>query len=69
MSVPTDGAVLKVTVNCVAVAAVTVPVPLLNATVLFAGVVLKPVPVIINVVALDARLAVFDVTEGPFVTL
>ena len=54
----------KVTVNWVDVAAVTVPVPLLKATELFAGVVLNPVPEMVNVVALEARFAVFEVTVG-----
>ena len=48
MRFPTDvGLVEKVTVNDVAVAAVTVPTaPLLNATVLFAAVALNPKPLI-----------------------
>jgi hypothetical protein len=62
---PRDGAVLKVTVNWVAVALVTVPVPLLKVTVLLAAVVSKPVPVMIRVVAVAARLLVFEVIEGP----
>jgi len=61
---PRDGAVLKVTVNWVAVALVTVPVPLLNVTVLLAAVVSNPVPAIVRVVALIARLFVFKVTVG-----
>jgi hypothetical protein len=40
----------------VAVALVTVPVPLLKVTVLLAAVVLKPVPAMVSVVAFFARL-------------
>ena len=58
-SVSSFGAVLKVTVNWVAVALVTVPVPLLKLTVLLAAIVSKPVPVMVSVVALIARLLVF----------
>ena len=47
-----------------AVALVTVPVPLLRVTVLFDGVVSNPVPAMVRVVALIARLAVFEVTMG-----
>ena len=54
--VPRLGAVLKVTVSWVAVALVTVPVPLLKVTVLLAAVGLKPVPVMVSVVAFFARL-------------
>jgi len=61
---PSDGAVLKVTINWVAVALVTVPVPLLKLTVLLAAVVSNPVPAMIRVVALIARLFVFKVTVG-----
>ena len=61
---PRDGAVLKVTVNWVAVALVTVPVPLLKVTVLLAAMVSNPVPVMVRVVALIARLFVFKVTVG-----
>ena len=61
---PRDGAVARVTVNWVAVALVTVPVPLLRVTVLLAAVVSKPVPVTISVVALAARLLVLRVTVG-----
>ena len=56
--VPRVGRVLKVTVSWVAVALVTVPVPLLKVTVLLAAVGLKPVPVMVSVVALIARLLV-----------
>ena len=62
--VPRVGAVLKVTVNWVAVALVTVPVPLLKLTVLLAAIGSKPVPVMVSVVALIARLLVLGVTEG-----
>lgn len=55
----------NVTVSEVVVAAVTVPTaPLLNTTVLFAAVALKPVPAIVTVDALAARLAVELVTVG-----
>ena len=48
-----------------AVALVTVPVPLLRVTVLFDGVVSNPVPAMVRVVALIARLlVVFKVTVG-----
>ena len=51
------GCVVKATVNWVEVEAVTTPnAPLLNATVLLAGVVENPVPVIVKVVALIALL-------------
>ena len=53
---PAQGFFEKLTVNDVAVAAVTVPrAPLLNVTVLSAGVVLKPLPVIVTVEARPAR--------------
>ena len=61
---PRDGAVLKVTVNWVAVALVTVPVPLLKVTVLLAAVVSNPVPAMVRVVAEAARLVVSKVTVG-----
>ena len=62
---PRDGAVAKVTVNWVAVALVTVPTaPLLKVTVLLAAVVSNPVPAMVRVVALMARLLVFKVTVG-----
>ena len=60
--VPRVGGVLKVTVSWVAVALVTVPVPLLKVTVLLAAVGLKPAPVMVSVVALIARLLVLGVT-------
>jgi len=59
------GCVLKVTVNCVGVAAVTVPAaPLLMATVLLPKVVSNPVPIMIIVGALMARFAALGVTVG-----
>ena len=61
---PTDGGVLNVTVSWVAVAFVTVPVPLLKVTTLLAAVVSKPVPLRISVVAFIVRLLVFTVTVG-----
>ena len=44
----------------------TVPVPLLKVTVLLPAVVSNPVPVMIRVVALIARLFVLEVTVGGF---
>src|SRR5262249_9282294 len=62
---PTDGWVLNVTVNWVALAAVTVPTaPRLKLTLLLAGVLEKPNPLMVSVVALVARLAVLMVTTG-----
>ena len=61
---PSDGALLKVTVNEVVLAEVTVPVPELKVTVLLPAVVSNPVPVMVMVGALIAKLAVFDVTVG-----
>ena len=58
------GSVVKVIVNRFAVALVTVPVPLLRVTVLLAAMVLNPVPAMVRVAALLARLAVFNVTVG-----
>ena len=59
------GPVDKVTVNAVPVAELTVPTaPLLNTTVLFEAVVSNPVPLIVKVVALAARLEVLEVTTG-----
>ena len=56
---------MKVIVNVVAVAAVTVPIaPLLKTTLLLAATVEKPKPVIVIVVAVMARLAVLTVTTG-----
>ena len=72
----TVGAVLKVTVSEVAVAAVTVPTALppeiVNATVLFPGVASNPVPVMVRVVAFGvfkARFAMLWVTTGEFSTV
>ena len=61
---PSDGAVSKVTVNWVEDAEVTWPVPLLKVTVLLAVVVLKPVPTMVRLVAVEGRLVVFNVTVG-----
>ena len=58
------GAVSKLTVNWVEDAEVTWPVPLLKLIVLLAAVLLKPVPVMVRVVAVEARLVVFNVTAG-----
>ena len=59
------GLVEKVTVIVVAVAVVTVPTaPLLKTTVLLAGTVLKPNPVITRLFAVRARFVVFAVTTG-----
>ena len=59
------GLVEKVTVSKVAVADDTVPTaPLLKVTVLLPAVALKPVPAIVNVVALAARLLVALVMVG-----
>ena len=66
---PRDGVVLKVTNNWVAVALVTVPVPLLKATVLLAVMVLNPVPSMVKVVAVTSRSLVFTVTEGATVAV
>lgn len=62
---PAAGLVENVTVNEVAVAALTVPTaPLLKTTRLLAGVVLKPVPAIVIVVAELAKLLLSLVTDG-----
>ena len=66
---PRDGAVLKVTVNWVAVALVTMPVPLLKVTMLLAAVVSNPVPAMVRVVAVTGTLLVFTVTEGATVAV
>jgi hypothetical protein len=59
------GCVVKVTTKLLEVDAVTVPeAPLLKVTVLLAGVVEKPVLLMIIVGALLARYAVFVVTVG-----
>lgn len=70
VKLPAAGLTENDTVSEVAVAEVTVPTaPLLNATVLFAAVVLKPVPAIVMVVAEFARLAVLLVTVGVTVAI
>ena len=61
---PRDGAVSKVTVNWVEVAEVTWPVPLLKVTVLLPAVVLKPVPPMVRVVAVEGTLVELEVTVG-----
>jgi hypothetical protein len=59
------GRVVRLTVSAVAVAVVTVPMaPLLNVTVLFAAVVLKPKPLIVKVEVLAPILAELSVTIG-----
>ena len=67
------GTVEKVTVSCVVVAAVTVPIaPRLKATELLAGVVEKLVPLMVRVKvvgALSARLSVLAVTVGEATTV
>ena len=66
VSAPTlVGCVESVTVNEVAVAALTAPTaPLLNTTLLLPGVVSKPVPVIVTEVSVTLRLVVAAVTIG-----
>ena len=66
MRLPAGSTPEKVTVKAVAVAAVTVPVTsLLNATVLLPGVAeSKPNPLMVNVAAVSAKLAVLLVTTG-----
>lgn len=67
---PAQGFFEKLTVNDVAVAAVTVPrAPLLNVTVLSAGVVLKPLPVIVTVEAVAKISVVVCVTVGRTVAI
>ena len=61
---PSDGAVSKVTVNWVEDAEVIWPVPLLKVTVLLAVVVLKPVPTMVRVVAVEGRLVELEVKVG-----
>ena len=65
------GCVENVTVNCVAVAAVTVPTApsVVNVIELFAGVVEKFVPVMTNVGAFCARFAVLAVIVGALTTV
>jgi hypothetical protein len=68
VSEPETSPLRLVTVSCVLVAAVTVPVaPLLKATRLLAAVVEKPVPLIVIDDASAARLAVLEVTVGGIV--
>lgn len=60
-----SGLVEKVTTKLVAVAEVTVPTaPLLKVTVLLPAVVLKPKPLMVTVVAFNAKLLVLAVTTG-----
>ena len=60
----------KVTVNCVPVALVTVPVaPLLKETVLFAAVVSKPKPLMSRVFASTLKLLELEVTTGDTVAI
>jgi hypothetical protein len=62
---PAVGLVEKVTVSCVAEAAVTVPMaPLSNVTELLAAVSSNPKPSMVIVVALAARFAVLLVIVG-----
>jgi len=63
VNVPAVGAVLKVMVNEVAVTAVTVPTPEDSVTV-FVPLGSKPTPMMVNVLELAARLAVFNDTTG-----
>ena len=70
VKLPAAGLVENVTVSEVAVALVTVPTaPLLNTTVLFAAVVLKPVPAIVMVVAEFDKLVLLLVTVGVTVAI
>lgn len=65
VKLPALGLVENVTISEVAVAVVTVPTaPLLKTTVLLPAVVLNPVPLIVTVVELPARLVVTCVTVG-----
>lgn len=66
VKLPTDVAlVVNVTVSAVAVASVTIPTaPLLNATSFSSTVALKPIPLIVMLVALAAKLFVLLVTTG-----
>src|SRR5205814_1639494 len=62
---PTLGCMLKVTINWVALAVVTVPAaPRLKLTRLFAAILEKPNPLMVTVVALVWIVAVFIVTTG-----
>lgn len=71
VKLPTDaGAVERVTVNEVAVAAVTVPTALLlNTTVLLPAVGLKPKPLMVTVVPLIAKFVLALVTTGATVAI
>lgn len=62
VSAPKVKPVTLVRVSCVAVAAVTIPVPLDNVTVLFVGVVENPNPLIVSVVDGAITFAVLGVT-------
>jgi hypothetical protein len=65
VSAPTAGWVVKVKVNWVEFAEITMPVPLLKVTVLFTGViVLNPVPWMVRVVALLAILLLLKAIVG-----
>ena len=65
VNTPALGLALSVIVREVAVDELTVPTaPLLKITVLWLGVVLKPVPAIVTVVALAARLVSLNETVG-----
>ena len=67
---PALGFVVIDTVSDVAVEAVTAPIaPLLNVTTFWLGVVLKPVPAIVIVVALAERLVALAVTVGVVVAV
>ena len=62
---PSARLVNPVTVNCVAVAEVTVPVaPPMKVTMLLAGVVEKPMPLIVMLMSVSRMLAVLGVTTG-----
>ena len=61
---PGDGAELKVIVNRVEVAEVTMPVPLLKITILLPGVALKPEPAMVKVVAVIERPLALKVMVG-----
>ena len=59
------GWIEKITFNCVEVDELTVPMaPSLKATLLFAGMVSKPVPVMVRVVVVISRSAMLRVTVG-----
>jgi hypothetical protein len=64
------GRVVRFTVKAVEVALVTVPTaPLLKVTVLFAAVVLKPEPLIVNVEVFAPTLVALSVTIGAIVAI